>query len=44
MEEQSLKFWQKQWFTWLTLILCPLIGIIVLWACNKTFGKRKKVF
>lgn len=42
MEEQTLKFWQKQWFTWLTLILCPLVGIIILWACNKTFDKKKK--
>lgn len=42
MEEQTLKLWQKQWFTWLTLILCPLVGIIILWACNKTFDKKKK--
>lgn len=42
MEEQTLKFWQKQWFTWLTLILCPLVGIIILWTCNKTFDKKKK--
>lgn len=42
MEKQTLKFWQKQWFSWVTLITCPIIGIIILWVCNKDLEKNKK--
>lgn len=42
MEKQNLKFWQKQWFSWVTLITCPIIGIIILWVCNKDLEKNKK--
>ena len=43
ISNENLKFWQKQWFTWILLILCPVLGIIVLWACNKKFNITTKI-
>lgn len=42
MEDEKTKFWQTSWFTWTLLVLFPIIGIIVLWSCNKHFGRIKK--
>ena len=41
MEKQ--KFWHTAWFTYIFLVILPVIGIIILWACNKNFSKVKKI-
>ena len=43
MENAKKKFYQKNWFMWLWLILFPPIGLILLWTCHKDKKKKTKI-
>lgn len=41
MENKSKRFYQKNWFLWLWLLVFPPIGLVLLWTCHKE--KKKKI-
>lgn len=43
MENAKKKFYEKNWFMWLWLILFPPIGLILLWICHKDKKKKTKI-
>lgn len=43
MENAKKKFYQKNWFLWLWLMLFPPIGLILLWACHRSKKKITKI-
>lgn len=42
-EIKNKKFYQKQWFMWVMLVLFPPVGIFLLWYFNKTFKRDAKI-
>lgn len=42
-ETKSEKFYQTQWFLWIMLLFCLPIGLILLWAVNKSYKKSTKI-
>ncbi len=42
MNNQVVKFYQKNWFIWLSLFLFAPLGIILLWA-NKKYSKSVRI-
>lgn len=41
--EQKEKFYKKQWFMWLCLILFPPIGIALVWLVHKELSVKKRI-
>ena len=41
--EQKEKFYKKQWFMWVFLILFPPIGIALVWLVHKEFSVKKRI-
>jgi len=43
MENERKRFYQKDWFLWLCLILFPPLGLILLWAVHKEKKRKTKI-
>lgn len=41
--KEEIKLYQKKWVLWLSLIILPPVGIILLWTVHKTMGKGAKI-
>lgn len=43
MENKRKKFYQRNWFLWLWLLIFPPIGLVLLWTCYKEKKKKTKI-
>lgn len=43
MENTNEKWYKKEWFLWLMLVLMPYFGIPLIWGLKKDWTKNKKI-